>query len=139
MNKTLLDTDIFSEVLRGRNSNVIRNAEAYRAQFGRYTLSVVTIMEIVKGLQQAGRTDRIELTLQAIKSEEILSLDARTAELAGRIYGDLNRTGQPIGRADPMIAAVASLHGLVLITGNVRHFERIPKLGYPLELADWRE
>ena len=35
-----------------------------------------------------------------------------TAELAGRIAGDLERTGQLIGTADTIIAAIAIEHGL---------------------------
>ena len=47
------------------------------------------------------------------------------AELAGRITGDLDRTGQPIGRADPMIAAIAIVNGLELVAGNTAHYQRI--------------
>jgi len=46
--------------------------------------------------------------------------------------------GQPIGTADPMIAAIAIEHGLQLVTGNTAHFQRIQRLGYPLTLANWR-
>jgi len=48
-------------------------------------------------------------------------LDVAAAELAGRITGDLDRIGQPIGRADPMIAAIAIDQGLELVTGNTAH------------------
>jgi predicted nucleic acid-binding protein len=58
--------------------------------------------------------------------------------LAGRIYADLERTGQPIGRADPIIAGIAMQHGLLLVTGNQNHYQRIQVLGYDLKLANWR-
>ena len=45
MDKTLLDTDILSEVLKGRNQTVARNAVAYRQHFGHYALSAITVME----------------------------------------------------------------------------------------------
>jgi len=76
--------------------------------------------------------------LTAIATEEILLLDQAAAELAGRIAGDLDRTGQRIGKADPMIAAIALVQGLELVTGNTAHYERIQKLGYPLMLANRR-
>ncbi|MBX9790016.1 MAG: PIN domain-containing protein [Pirellulales bacterium] len=110
MDKVLLDTDIFSEVLKGRNRTVARNATAYREHFGRYTLSAITVMEVVKGFQKAERPDRIQSLLASLSTEEILPLDRKAAELAGRIYGELERTGQPIGRADPMVAAIALQH-----------------------------
>jgi tRNA(fMet)-specific endonuclease VapC len=58
--------------------------------------------------------------------------------LVGHIAGDLDRVGRPIGRCDPMIAAVALTRGLELVTGNTVHYQRIQQLGYPLTLANWR-
>ena len=55
-----------------------------------------------------------------------------------RITGDLIRTGQAIGMADPMIAAIAMTYGLELVTGNTGHYQRITQLGYPLTLVNWR-
>jgi tRNA(fMet)-specific endonuclease VapC len=138
VNKSLLDTDILSEIGKGIDANVARNAAAYRKAFGRYTLSVITIMEIVRGFQKNQSTGRLQRFLNAIASEEILYLDQSAAELAGRIAGDLDRTGQPIGKADPMIAAIALQHGLELVTGNTAHYQRIQQLGYRLILINWR-
>jgi len=73
--------------------------------------------------------------LAGLHSVELLTLDLRASELAGRIYADWERTGQPIGRADPMIAAIALRDGLSLVTGNLSHFARIQALSYPLH---WR-
>ncbi len=61
------------------------------------------------------------------------------AELSRRIWGDLERTGQRIGQADPMIAAVAITHSLELATGNILHDQRVQQLGYPLSLVNWRQ
>jgi hypothetical protein len=36
VNKSLLDTDLLSETLKGINPTVARNAAAYRKAFGRY-------------------------------------------------------------------------------------------------------
>jgi predicted nucleic acid-binding protein len=76
--------------------------------------------------------------LDGLSSVEILPLGSEEAILAGRVYGDLERVGQPIGRADPMIAAVAIAHGLTLATGNEEHYERIRAAGYHLVLDNWR-
>lgn len=70
---------------------------------------------------------------------ETINLGPDEAVVAGRIYGDLERTGQPIGRADPMIAGIAVVHGVVLATGNVDHNERIQALGYELTIDNWRD
>ena len=138
MNKSLLDTDILSEIGKGINPNVARNATAYRNAFGRYTLSVISIMEVLRGFQKKQSHRRMHRFLMTIASEEILSFDQAAAELAGRIAGDLERMGQPIGAVDPMIAAIALRHGLELVTGNTAHYQRIQQLGYPLTLVNWR-
>jgi tRNA(fMet)-specific endonuclease VapC len=138
VNKSLLDTDILSEIGKGIDPNVARNATAYRNAFGRYTLSVISIMEIVWGWQRKQNPRRLQHFLTSISSEEILPFDQPAAELAGRIAGDLDRTGQPIGRADPMIAAIALAQGLELVTGNTAHYQRIQQLGYALTLINWR-
>jgi tRNA(fMet)-specific endonuclease VapC len=95
-------------------------------------------MEIVQGFQQTQSTRRLQSFLAAVALEEVLIFDDAAAELAGRIAGDLDRTGQPIGMADPMIAAIAIEQGLELVTGNTTHFQHIQQLGYPLTLANWR-
>jgi tRNA(fMet)-specific endonuclease VapC len=138
MNKALLDTDIYSEVLRGVNLTVVTNARNYRRANGRLTLSVVTLMEMVKGFQKIQRNDRIAALIAEVNLEEVLEVDQQAVELTGRIWGDLERTGQPIGLVDPMIAAIALRHGLELVTGNIKHYQRIQRLGYPLALVNWR-
>lgn len=138
MKKSLLDTDIFSEVLKGRDPNVVRSAKQYRAEFSRFTVSTITVVEVTKGFHKLRREDRLKGFLAALEGEELLTLDVASAEVAGRIYADLERTGQPIGRADPMIAGIAIRYGIAIITGNTDHYERIRALGYPLELGNWR-
>jgi tRNA(fMet)-specific endonuclease VapC len=138
MDRALLDTDIFSEILKGIDPHVVANATAYRALFGRYTITVITVMEVVKGLHKLRREERIQHFLAGLSTEEVLTLDERSSELAGRIYADLERTGQPIGRADPMIAAITIQDGLTLVTGNLAHYRRIQALGYGLKLDNWR-
>src|SRR5262245_17612190 len=135
MDKALLDTDIFSEVLKGKNPNVISRAAA---AFGYYTTSLITLLEIIKGYRKAQREDRITQFLALAPSVEWLTLDLGSAETAARILGDLERTGQPVGRADPMIAAIALRHDLVLITGNSAHYQRIQALGYSLRMDNWK-
>lgn len=138
MKKSILDTDILSEVFKGKTPTVSAAARAYLAEHGFLTISAITVMESVKGYQRIGREGDIRNFLTTIVDVEVLAIDAPIGVLAGRIQGDLERTGQTIGRSDPIIAAVAIKHGLTLVTGNTDHFRRIQALGYPLALDDWR-
>ena len=126
-------------MLKGKNQIVAQCATEYRRQFGRYTISVVTITEMVKGFQKLGHADRVESLLTAISTEEVLPLELEAALFAGRILGELERIGQSIGRADPLIAGIALARDLTLVTGNTRHFDRIIDLGFSLKLEDWRQ
>lgn len=139
MNKALLDTDIYSDILKAINPTVTRNAITYRAAHRRLTVSAVTVMEVIQGLQQVvAGPRRFQTFRNAVSLEEVLNFDHAAADLAGQISGDLDRTGRPIGRCDPMIAAVAITHGLELVTGNTAHYQRVQQLGYPLTLTNWR-
>ena len=49
MNKAILDTDIFSEIIKGLNQAVVTHAKTYRRAFGHDTIAAVTVLEIVQG------------------------------------------------------------------------------------------
>ena len=104
MNKAILDTDIFSDIIKGVNPAVAAHAKTYRRSFGHYTVSAVTVMEIVQGYQQKQATRQLQAFLAALPTQEVLSFDEAEAELAGRIVGELERVGRPfrddLGRVD---------------------------------------
>jgi len=130
---------MLSEILKGVDKRVAANATAYRAEHRRYSISAVTVMEVVKGLHRIGAKRRLRQFIAGLPDMELLPFDTATAELAGRIYGDLERIGQTIGRADPQIAATALRQGMALVTGNIAHYERIRALGYGLVIENWRD
>src|SRR5437762_12193178 len=122
MAKALLDTDILSEVLRGKNEAVRRRAETYLSQHGQLTISVLAVVEVVKGFERLQRQAEIDRFLADIEAMEVLPLTSDSAALAGRMYGALDRAGLPIGRIDPMVAAIASTNNLELVSGNRAHY-----------------
>lgn len=93
MNKALLDTDTYSEVLKAVNPTVAQNAASYRQHHGMYSVSVITVMEIVYGFQLVQNHRRLQNFLASVVHEEVISFEHPAAELAGRIAGDLDRTG----------------------------------------------
>lgn len=58
----------------------------------------------------------------------VLPFDELAAREYGRIRDELDRQGTPIGDADLQIGAIALSRGLTVVTGNVKHFQRIPNL-----------
>lgn len=63
----------------------------------------------------------------------VLPYDEAAAELHTRQRADAERAGRPRPYADGQIAAIAVLHGLTLVTRNMRDFEGIPGL----TVEDW--
>ncbi|MGH2584623.1 MAG: PIN domain-containing protein [Dehalococcoidia bacterium] len=129
MSKSLVDTDILSELRRAVNRTVVANAATYRLTEGRITISSVSVAEVVQGYQRIQRDDLVTRFLRSLQDYDVLAIDIEAGILAGRIRGDLQRTGQSIGWADPLIAAIALCHGLTLVTGNTIHYQRIQASG----------
>ncbi|MFN6502420.1 MAG: PIN domain-containing protein [Nostoc sp. DedQUE01] len=103
-----------------------------------YTICTITVLKIVKGWHKRQLEDKIQQFFVEIIEAQVLTLELSDAELAGRIYADLERTGQPIGLADAIIAAIAIQQNLTLVSGNLSHYQRIQALGYNLKLDNWR-
>ena len=138
MPRLVLDTDTFSEVLRGVNTAVVRHATDHLRSYGTLTITAITVMEVVRGVLHAGPTHRARTILGWLARAEVLGVDRTTAESAGVLLADLEQAGTPIGLPGTMIAAIALEHGLDLMTGNARHFAQVQHLGHPLNLVDWQ-
>ncbi|MCC7385059.1 MAG: hypothetical protein IT384_24650 [Deltaproteobacteria bacterium] len=64
---------------------------------------------MVKGLHKKSRVAELDRFVDSLGAMEVLPLDTPAAVTAGRIYADLERSGQPIGRADPEHGSKPSL------------------------------
>lgn len=137
MHRVLLDTDVFSEILKRKHLEIVRQARAYKAAMGRFTISAVTVVECVKGWQKQANEAKILGLESMLPHVEVLDLDQQAALWAGRIYGSLERRGATVGRADAMIAGIAVASGLPVVTRNVAHFDRIASLDLGLRVETW--
>ena len=138
MNKSILDTDILSGIIKRKNPTVAARATAYLGAWGRLTLTSISVMEVVYGLRRKGRDDRVALFEASLTQAEVLAFDEASGRLAGRIISDLERRGRPVGMPDVMIAAIAINHALPVVTGNVAHYEAIRDAGYLVGVENWR-
>ena len=135
----LFDTDAISEVLRKRP------AEAYVRWLGtvpredQFT-SAVVVAELYKGAFGSERASVhvSNIETRVLPSRTILPFDVAVARVYGQIEATLSKGGRPLADADLHIAATALHHGLELVTGNVRHFERVPGLSLNRNLVDSR-
>jgi tRNA(fMet)-specific endonuclease VapC len=138
VSKVVLDTDILSEILKGKNARVLKRAAEYLAVEGMYTTSVLSVMEVVRGFHRIGAVDRADQFVSFLSEVEVLPFDTASAILAGRIDAALTGRGRIIGVADVAIAACALRQGHPVCTGNREHYEYIQEAGFPLVLHNWR-
>ena len=123
----LLDTNICVYVITKRNPKVIN---AFKSMpVGKIALSAVTLAELEYGASKSAHRDRNRLMLIGFASPfKILTFDGRDAEIFGILRAYLERRGTPIGPYDLQIAAQALARDFILVTNNIREFERIPGL-----------
>ena len=70
---------------------------------------------------------------------QIVEFGVPAACLAGEIYENLESGRSRIGVADTAIAAMALQQDLAVVTSNLKHYQRVVDLGYPLVIENWRE
>jgi predicted nucleic acid-binding protein len=121
----LLDTNIVSEISkRTPNSGVLTWFDA--AEDTDLSISVITIGEIRKGIEQKRRTDpgraeRLERTLNTIRTDyrgRIIAVSEEVAEEWGRMC--MVYPNHPV---DNLLSATAKIHGMTLVTRNLRDVE----------------
>lgn len=137
----VLDTDTLSELSRG-NPIVREHAVRYLADFGRLTITAITVFERLRGYRLAIREGKpFERQLQAFEALAanciVLPFDQEAASVAAEIWSGTTRSQrQHLG--DILIAAVAVSRQIPLVTRNRRDFERITRAsGVDLRLFDW--
>lgn len=103
--------------------------------------STVCLGEIYHGALRVRGSERHldHIRRHLLPAITILPFDAAVALEYGHIRLELEGAGMPLPDADLQIAATARYHGLTLVTGNLKHFERVASLEvYPI-LAEARE
>ena len=95
---------------------------------------MVTVFELFCGLAKAQDPANERLKVERFVSAIIeLPLDRASAEAAANIRTALERQGTRIGPYDLLIAGQAIVGNLILVTNNLREFQRVSGL----KLESW--
>jgi tRNA(fMet)-specific endonuclease VapC len=130
----LLDTNICIYALNRRPAEVLERLRKISPDD--VALSVVTLLELRQGAEKSqdpARTHRkLDLFLRPLR---ILAFGEEAALHGARLRAKLETQGRPIGDLDSLIAAHALTEKLILVTNNLREFERVEGL----RLENWLE
>lgn len=125
--KYLLDTNILSELIKQPGGFTAKKI-AFLEDEDSCCTSIIVACELRSGALKKGSpilTDKVNQLLETIA---VLPLKPNIEEHYARLRVTLEQAGTPIGSNDLLIAAHACALDLVLVTGNVKEFSRIPDL-----------
>lgn len=119
----LVDTNVISELRKGRRAHPQLRAWLLATKPPEIYFSVLVIGELRQGVERIRARDaasalRLDRWVEALAHEyetRILGVDVAVAELWGRLNA---RRRLPV--VDGLLAATAIVHGLTLVTRNVR-------------------
>jgi tRNA(fMet)-specific endonuclease VapC len=122
----LLDTNILSDLVRHPKGQVARRI----AEIGEEQIctSIIVAAELRYGAVKRAAprlSEQLEAVLGAI---DVLAFESPADVIYGDVRADLERSGQPIGANDLLIAAQALALGHTVVTDNEREFSRVDNL-----------
>ena len=130
----LLDTNIVIYVIKHRPPAA---RETFNRRHGRMAISSITQAELLHGVEKSADPARNFRAVQDFTSRlAVLPYDEEAASQYGQIRAALERQGRVIGVNDLHIAGHARSRGLVLVTNNVREFQRVEGLLLENWMAD---
>jgi len=133
MLKYMLDTNIAIYVIKRRPPQML---SVFNEHAGQMCISAVTLAELIHGAEKSERKAHNLAQVEDFVSRlVVLDYTPKAAAHYGDIRADLERKGTPIGVNDLHIAGHARSEGLVLVTNNLREFERVEGL----RLEDWAD
>jgi tRNA(fMet)-specific endonuclease VapC len=111
-----------------------RLAHRFIQHTGGLTIPTIVLAELYAGAYKHPNPPSL-LTLigDLLQEVTVLSFDSACAEQFGRVRGTLLQQGISVSRMDLMIASVAQVHNLTLVTHNTTDYQNIPGL----RLDDW--
>jgi hypothetical protein len=119
----LLDTNILSEIRKGRRCDPVVSRWAQPVDASNLWVSVIALGEIQNGVDRLAPRDpvtanHLENWLQNIHQRYANRILPVTLEIAGE-WGRLNAV-RPLPVADSLMAATANVHGLTFVTRDVK-------------------
>jgi tRNA(fMet)-specific endonuclease VapC len=127
-----LDTNIVTAHLK-RNPLVMQRIRQAVVAGHPVMLNAVSYYETKRGLLFADAQTQLAVFERLWQAQGIVMFDQAALDRAAKIYADLRAAGQLIEDADLLMAAIALVNDVVLVTHNTAHLSRVADL----QLEDW--
>ena len=126
MLKYMLDTNIAIYVIKRRPITALEKFNQHASQI---CVSSITVAELIHGAEKSQNSQQAFAAVEDFLSRlSVLDYDYSDAGHYGDIRANLERKGTPIGVNDLHIAGHARSAGLILVSNNLREFERVEGL-----------
>lgn len=123
----MLDTNICIYAIKNKPEQVLEKLKQNLSNG--ICISAITLAELQHGVEKSMNPEKNSMALlQFLSILDILPFDDLAAVEYGKICAYLQKRGTPIGTMDMLIAAHAKTENLIIVTNNVREFERVPDL-----------
>jgi tRNA(fMet)-specific endonuclease VapC len=122
----MLDTNMVIYTIKNRPDQV---RETFKQHQDQMCISAVTWGELIYGAEKSSHPERNLADIEQMAARlEIAPFETLAAAHFGQLRAELYRIGKPIGPYDMMIAGHARSMGFILVTNNLKEFERVPGL-----------
>ena len=123
----LLDTNICIYILKKKPIEVFERFKTLK--LGELKISSITVAELYYGAYNSQQVKKNIVIIDSfLKPFDYVEFDEKSAIEYAKIKSNLKREGKIIGELDMQIAGIAMANDLILITNNVKEFERIDGL-----------
>lgn len=127
----MLDTNIVIYTIKNKPFEV---RSAFNQHEGQMCISSITTGELVYGAERSEQPEKNMQIVEGLLSRlDIFPYEYQDSIHFGQIHAELYKSGRPIRPYDMMIAAHARARGLILVTNNMKEFERVQGL----RLENW--
>ena len=132
--KYMLNTNICIYAIKNKPEKVFSRLQNILPE--ELCISAITLAELMHGVEKSAYPSKnYTALLKFISILTVLAFDDDAAQEYGKICAYLQKQGTPIGTMDMLIAGHARSLNLILVTNNVREFQRVPNL----KIENWAE
>lgn len=127
----MLDTNTCIYIINRQPPAVFAHFAGLHA--GQVAISSITGSELHFGVAKSGSMRNLHALEKFLAPLDTLPFDESVMREYGKLRAHLEKLGTPIGSLDTLIAAHALALDVVLVTNNLREFQRVPGL----RLENW--